>query len=48
MDYSQRRVLKGGSAAKFTPNSIVAKDGSGNFTTISAALGAIPQNRKGR
>lgn len=48
MDHLQRRALRGGAGAKLTPNSIVAKDGSGNFTTISAALGAIPQDRKGR
>lgn len=47
MDHEQRRALRGG-GAKLTPDSIVAKDGTGNFTAISAALAAIPQDRKGR
>jgi len=47
MDKVQRRLLKA-DASKFTPNTIVAKDGSGNFTTISAALKAIPEKHEGR
>ncbi|GAB2267522.1 hypothetical protein Dimus_002502 [Dionaea muscipula] len=30
------------------PNVTVAKDGSGNFTTINAALAALPEKRQGR
>ncbi|KAJ1439976.1 Pectinesterase, catalytic [Sesbania bispinosa] len=37
-----------GTLEKPTPNVTVAKDGSGNFKTISEALAAIPQNYEGR
>ncbi|RHN73751.1 putative pectinesterase [Medicago truncatula] len=37
-----------GSTEKPTPNVTVAKDGSGDFKTISEALAAIPQTYKGR
>lgn len=30
------------------PNVVVAKDGSGKYTTVSAAVNAIPKNNKGR
>ncbi|KAK6143098.1 hypothetical protein DH2020_023446 [Rehmannia glutinosa] len=33
---------------KFTPNVTVAKDGSGKFTMISAALDAMPEKYSGR
>ncbi|XP_073141526.1 putative pectinesterase/pectinesterase inhibitor 45 [Henckelia pumila] len=42
-----RRMLKA-DTTKITPNLTVAKDGSGNFTTISAALNAIPKKYTGR
>lgn len=47
MDKEHRILLKA-VASKFTPNTTVAKDGSGNFTTVSAALNAIPEKYKGR
>ncbi|XP_061361292.1 pectinesterase-like [Gastrolobium bilobum] len=37
-----------GAEGKPTPNVTVAKDGSGNFKTISEALAAIPQTYEGR
>ncbi|KAL7133320.1 hypothetical protein ABFS83_12G132700 [Erythranthe nasuta] len=43
-----RRLLKAGGPTKFTPNVTVAKDGSGDFTTISKALGAMPKKYSGR
>ncbi|KAF1892550.1 hypothetical protein Lal_00011017 [Lupinus albus] len=42
-----RRMLKA-SDDKPTPNVTVAKDGSGNFKTISQALAAMPQTYTGR
>ncbi|XP_057806587.1 putative pectinesterase/pectinesterase inhibitor 45 [Salvia miltiorrhiza] len=42
-----RRILKA-DGAKFTPNVTVAKDNTGNFTTINAALKAMPKKFKGR
>ncbi|CAI9783408.1 unnamed protein product [Fraxinus pennsylvanica] len=42
-----RRILKV-DGPKQTPNMTVAKDGSGNYTTITAALNALPQKYKGR
>ncbi|KAL8498347.1 hypothetical protein ACS0TY_021607 [Phlomoides rotata] len=47
MDEQHRRMLKA-DASKFTPNTTVAKDGTGNFTAISAALNAMPQQYSGR
>ncbi|EPS66234.1 hypothetical protein M569_08543 [Genlisea aurea] len=47
VDPESRRVLKS-KESKFTPNATVAKDGTGNFTTIAAALDAIPEKFKGR
>ncbi|KAL9677152.1 hypothetical protein QQ045_005379 [Rhodiola kirilowii] len=45
-----RRFLKAekDNEAKLNANVTVAKDGSGNFTTISAALAAMPKKFKGR
>ncbi|XP_042038151.1 pectinesterase-like [Salvia splendens] len=42
-----RRSLKD-DGGKLTPNVTVAKDNSGNFATINAALNAMPKNFKGR
>ncbi|KAL1566822.1 pectinesterase [Salvia divinorum] len=42
-----RRNLKA-DGGKLTPNVTVAKDNSGNFTTINAALKAMPKKFKGR
>ncbi|KAI3447260.1 hypothetical protein Pfo_003925 [Paulownia fortunei] len=47
MNQDHRRMLKA-DGTKFTPNVTVAKDGSGNFTTISAALNAMPEKYSGR
>ncbi|KAK3007050.1 hypothetical protein RJ639_017069 [Escallonia herrerae] len=47
MNHEDRRMLKA-DGPKQTPNTTVAKDGSGNFTTISAALAALPQKYQGR
>ncbi|XP_075502121.1 putative pectinesterase/pectinesterase inhibitor 13 [Primulina tabacum] len=47
INQDHQRMLKD-DTAKITPNLTVAKDGSGNFTTISAALNAIPQEHTGR
>uniref|UniRef100_A0A0E0KER7 Pectinesterase n=1 Tax=Oryza punctata TaxID=4537 RepID=A0A0E0KER7_ORYPU len=45
-----RRMLTGGEefVAGLTPNVTVAKDGSGDFTNISAALDALPETYTGR
>ncbi|CAL5376842.1 unnamed protein product [Camellia sinensis] len=48
MTHEDRRVLKVKAADKFTPNVTVAKDGSGNFSTITAALAAMPKKYQGR
>ncbi|KAL2481947.1 putative pectinesterase/pectinesterase inhibitor 13 [Abeliophyllum distichum] len=42
-----RRILKV-DGPELTPNVTVAKDGSGNYTTITAALNAMPEKYKGR
>ncbi|XP_073282710.1 putative pectinesterase/pectinesterase inhibitor 45, partial [Primulina huaijiensis] len=42
-----RRMLKKNSP-KIRPNVTVAKDGSGDFTTVSAALNAMPEKYTGR
>nr|CAB3495681.1 unnamed protein product [Digitaria exilis] len=46
-----RRLLEGGgrpNGGGLTPNVTVAKDGSGDFANISAALDAMPENYTGR
>ncbi|KAF8728921.1 hypothetical protein HU200_018220 [Digitaria exilis] len=44
-----RRLAEGGRPnGGLTPNVTVAKDGSGDFTNISAALDAMPENYTGR
>lgn len=45
---SERRSILGDYESKLRPNVTVAKDGTGNFTTISAALAAIPDKYNGR
>lgn len=47
MTPEDRRMLKG-KADKPRPNVIVAKDGSGDYKTISGALAAMPEKYKGR
>lgn len=47
MNEEHHRMLKA-DPSKFTPNATVAKDGSGNFTTVSAALTAMPEKYSGR
>ncbi|KAL9660901.1 hypothetical protein QQ045_025720 [Rhodiola kirilowii] len=50
MSTEDRRLLKADKddEVKLNANVTVAKDGSGNFTTISAALAAMPNKFKGR
>lgn len=43
-----RRLLKEKATKNLKPNVVVAKDGSGDFRTISAALAAIPEKYQGR
>ncbi|KAH7513585.1 hypothetical protein ACOSP7_007823 [Xanthoceras sorbifolium] len=45
---SDRKLLASKSNARATPNAVVAKDGSGQYKTIAAALAAYPKNLKGR
>ncbi|MQM23250.1 hypothetical protein Taro_056312 [Colocasia esculenta] len=46
---NDRRLLAGRvSVSRPRPNVVVAKDGSGNFNTISAAINAMPKNYGGR
>lgn len=47
MSHEDRRMLKA-SDVKLTPNVTVAKDGSGKFKTINAALAAMPAKYTGR
>ncbi|OEL38708.1 putative pectinesterase/pectinesterase inhibitor 13 [Dichanthelium oligosanthes] len=44
----ERRLLGGKGGRRLTPNVTVAKDGSGDFTTISTALDAMPAKYTGR
>src|SRR5690348_7319548 len=37
-----------GHAAAAASSSVVAKDGSGNYTTVQAAVNAVPANNAGR
>ncbi|CAI0439232.1 unnamed protein product [Linum tenue] len=46
MSAADRKLLA--SNPKMTPNAVVAKDGSGQYKTISAALAAYPKNFQGR
>lgn len=43
-----RRMLLSKAAKEFTPNMTVAKDGTGNFTTVSDALAHLPAKYDGR
>ncbi|CAI8600739.1 unnamed protein product [Vicia faba] len=43
---SDRKLLQTSSSSQ--PNAVVAKDGSGKYTTVSAAVNAAPKNNKGR
>ncbi|XP_060197542.1 pectinesterase-like [Lycium barbarum] len=46
---SDRKLLAAGTnIAQPPPNAVVAKDGSGQYNTIAAALAAYPKNLKGR
>jgi pectinesterase len=45
---SDRKLLAMVDSGRVRPNAIVAKDGSGNFKTIAAALAAYPTNLIGR
>ncbi|XP_010447267.1 PREDICTED: putative pectinesterase/pectinesterase inhibitor 45 [Camelina sativa] len=45
---TERRMLKAVDVKALKPNATVAKDGSGNFTTINAALKAMPAKYQGR
>ncbi|KAL3535467.1 hypothetical protein ACH5RR_003928 [Cinchona calisaya] len=47
INQENRRILKANTTLQ-TPNVTVAKDGSGNFTTINAALAALPPVYDGR
>lgn len=47
LTHDERRMLKKNDE-KPTPNVTVAKDGSGNFKSISEALSAMPEKYKGR
>ncbi|GAB2218195.1 hypothetical protein Droror1_Dr00001414 [Drosera rotundifolia] len=44
----EERQLLVNPTVNLVPNVTVAKDGSGNFTTINAALAALPEKREGR
>ncbi|CAN0906761.1 Putative pectinesterase/pectinesterase inhibitor 45 [Linum grandiflorum] len=46
MSAADRKLLQ--SNPKMAPNAVVAKDGSGKFKTIGAALAGYPKNFKGR
>ncbi|KAK4800262.1 hypothetical protein SAY86_020749 [Trapa natans] len=45
---ADRRLLAAQARGQATPNAVVAKDGSGKYRTIAAALASIPKNNKGR
>ncbi|CAK7352270.1 unnamed protein product [Dovyalis caffra] len=48
MSHEDRRILKGANQDKPKPHVTVAKDGSGDFKTISEALAAMPAKYEGR
>ncbi|XP_018716326.2 pectinesterase-like [Eucalyptus grandis] len=43
-----RKLMARQAKGQVTPNAVVAKDGSGHYSTIAAALAAYPKNNKGR
>jgi pectinesterase len=43
-----RKLLAAGGAPRAKPNAVVAKDGSGNFKSIQAAINAVPKDFRGR
>ncbi|XP_042475736.1 pectinesterase-like [Macadamia integrifolia] len=45
---ADRKLLAARGGAQMRPNAVVAKDGSGQYKTITAALNAYPKNNKGR
>ncbi|CAK9152844.1 unnamed protein product [Ilex paraguariensis] len=45
---ADRKLLAARPASRARPNAVVAKDGSGQYRTISAALAAYPKNLRGR
>ncbi|XP_073146407.1 pectinesterase 4-like [Henckelia pumila] len=45
---AERRLLRAQRGGHIKPNVVVAKDGSGQFRTISSAINAYPKNFKGR
>ncbi|KAI4319914.1 hypothetical protein MLD38_033454 [Melastoma candidum] len=45
---ADRKLLAKVDNGGIRPNAVVAKDGSGNFRSIQAALNAYPQNHRGR
>ncbi|OWM67390.1 pectinesterase-like [Punica granatum] len=45
---ADRRLMAAQAKGQVTPNAIVAKDGSGKYNTIAAALASVPKKNKGR
>ncbi|XP_010526136.1 PREDICTED: probable pectinesterase/pectinesterase inhibitor 13 [Tarenaya hassleriana] len=48
VSHEERRMLRVVDVNLLKPNATVAKDGSGNFTTINDALNAMPEKYEGR
>ncbi|KAL2486672.1 Pectinesterase 4 [Abeliophyllum distichum] len=45
---ADRKLLAAHKRGRVTPNAVVAKDGSGQFKTVAAAIAAYPKNLRGR